>query len=86
MSEKLWETAMGMKGYAGSPAQKEDMQAIENKWVIRAIDGYGKTLHKTIVFRAGCEPSEKFSREILRLFVKKQFSVKISAATRKDLS
>lgn len=26
MSQRAWETAMGMRGYAGSPAQREDRE------------------------------------------------------------
>lgn len=29
MSIKAWETAMGMRGYAGSPAQLEDMKELQ---------------------------------------------------------
>lgn len=28
--QKAWETAMGLRGYDGSPAQKEDLQELNN--------------------------------------------------------
>ncbi len=59
---------------------------VENKYVAEAVDGYGKRLYRVFLQRQGCEPSESFARQCLRLFVRKVFSVRIRPATEKDLS
>jgi hypothetical protein len=62
------------------------MTVVKNKWVARAVDGYGRTMHKTLLYRAGAQPSIRFAREILGLFVRRSFTVTIEPATVKDLS
>lgn len=59
---------------------------VKNKWVARALDSYGRTIYRVFLYREGAQPSQKFARDILGLFVKKKFTVEIEPATEKALS